>query len=245
MPGLDSIAARISAVDGFIVCPPSTTVLPTKPFEELLVPRPGSDGHDARLEIAGAQRRREPLLALPRLLVHVGELGLEDLAERGTERERSVVVVRMHMHLERGGVADDEERIADLSELAFEPLCVQIVPRDDEGRAVAVARELLVDRVDPEGVACDLDRRDLLAGHTGREPAHDLEQARAAGIDDTGLAKLVEQLGRPRDGLLATSDDPARNSSGASACTSGCSPSSAISRMTVRIVPSTGARRAP
>ena len=52
------------------------------PSKSSLFAVPGRDDDDSRLEVTGAQRRRQPLLALPRLLVHVGDLGLEDLAER-------------------------------------------------------------------------------------------------------------------------------------------------------------------
>ena len=145
-----------------------------------------------------------------RLLVHVGDLGLEDLAEPRSERDRGLVVVGVHVHLERGGVADDEERVADPAELALEQAGVQIVPLDDERRAVAIAGRLLVDGVHPERVARDRGRRDRLAGHPGGEPADDLEQARSTGIDHARLTELVEQLGSTGDGLLAASLDPAQ-----------------------------------
>ncbi len=48
--------------------------------------------------------------------------------------------------------------------------------------------------------------RQLLTGRDRREPAHDLEQPRSAGVDDTCFTQDVELLRCPFDGLLAARD---------------------------------------
>ena len=78
---------------------------------------------------------------------------------------------------------------------------------DDEDGAVAVARELLVDRVGARPL--ELGRRlgHRLAGDRGGDAAHELEQPRPARVDDARLAQHVELLRRPRDRLLAATDE--------------------------------------
>src|SRR5207247_10028263 len=105
-------------------------------------------------------------------------------------------------------IADDEQRIPELLELLLDSLAVEVVALDHESRAVAVGRELLVNCLDVELLA----RRGCfgqgLACRRRSQAAHDLEQARAARVDNPSLAQHLELLRRPRYGLFATLHEP-------------------------------------
>jgi hypothetical protein len=139
--------------------------------------------------------------------VHVRDLDPVDRALAHAERERGARVVGVDVDLERGVVADDEERVAEPLQLLLEAVRVEALALDDEDRAVAVLRQLLVDGVDAE--LLDLHGRvgERLAAHGCGDPAQELEQARAAGVDHARLAQHVEQLGRARQRLLALGDE--------------------------------------
>ena len=92
-------------------------------------------------------------------MVHVRDLDALDGAQRDRGRERRARVVRVDVHLERRVVADDEQRVAHLLERRLERRLIELVALDDEHRAVAVLRELLVDRVEAQRLARDLRRR--------------------------------------------------------------------------------------
>ena len=136
-----------------------------------------------------------------RLRVHVRDLDSLDRAARRADRERLAGLVGVHVHLHRRGIADDEQRVAELLELALELLALQAFALDHERRAVAELRELLVDRVEPERLA-GRRFRDRLAGRGRREPAHDLDETRAARVHDARVAQDVEHVLRAREGLL-------------------------------------------
>jgi hypothetical protein len=84
---------------------------------------------------------------------------------------------------------------------------VQILALDDEGRAVAIARELLMDRVDPDTDRLHGRVGQRLASHGRRDTAHDLEQAGATRIDDPGLPQDIEELRRLLHRALAPRND--------------------------------------
>ena len=143
------------------------------------------------------------------------------------------------------GVADDEQRVAEPLELLLERVRVELVALDHERRAVAEARQLLVDRLDADAPRLERRRRQLLAGHGRGDAAHELQQPRAARVDDAGVAEDVELLRRARDGLLAAADERrSRSVVDVGAVVAFASASSASSRMTESIVPSTGLRTA-
>ena len=136
-------------------------------------------------------RREQPFFPLLGLLVHVRNLDPIDRAGAGADRECGPRVVRVHVHLDRVGVADDEQRVADPIQLLFERVPVEVASLDHEHRAVAVSRELLMDGVEAQML---LDRRGLgkrFAAHGGRHAAHDLHQARPARVDD---ARILQHL---------------------------------------------------
>ena len=100
-------------------------------LEEPAVPVSRDDGDDAgrrALRRHVGDGREQPLLALARLLVHVRDLDAVDRADRAADRERRARIVGVHVHLDRGRVADDEQRVADLLELLLERLAIELVP---------------------------------------------------------------------------------------------------------------------
>ena len=86
--------------------------------------------------------------------------------------------------------------------------------------------------------------RQRLAGDRAGQPAEELDEPRAARVDDSRLAQDLELLGRAGHGLLPVPhelDEQLPERLGPAACRSA---SSASSRMTESIVPSTGRRTA-
>ena len=150
---------------------------------------------------------QQAFLALMRLLVHVRDLDAADRAARDTERQRAAGVVGVHVHLERRAIADDEQRVAELLELRFERIEIEVVAFDDEDRAVAVLRQLLMDRVDADLLLPFGRLGQRLAADGGCDAAHDLDEAGRAGIDDAGLAEHRQHLARRRHGLVAGRND--------------------------------------
>src|SRR6185503_6033901 len=104
-------------------------------------------------------------------------------------------------------VADNEQRVPEVLELLFDSIAVEVVALDHESGAVAVGRELLVNRLDVQLLACGGCCGQGLASRRRGEAAHNLEQARAARVDDAGLAQDVELFRRSRNRLLPTLDD--------------------------------------
>ena len=83
-----------------------------------------------------------------------------------------------------------------------------------------------------------------LAGQCGRDAANDLEQSRTARVDDPGFPENGELVRRARERVLATLDQLLRRRRGLEVGVAGTSASSASSRITESIVPSTGRRTA-
>ncbi len=139
-PPSESIARAKSPTAGVHRLPALDDVR-AEALEQAPVPVTGGnrdDRHGRRVR-DGVQ---QPLFALLRLLVHVRDLDAFDHADAGPDVERAAGVVRVDVDLERLGVADDEERVAELLELLLDCVAVQPVPFDDERRAVPVLREL-------------------------------------------------------------------------------------------------------
>ena len=183
------------------------------PLEEPAVAGAGDDGNDAGLErVVGVghvrHRPEEAAGALLRLLVHVRDLDALERPEARPRRERRPGLVRVDVDLQRGLVADDEQRVAEALELRLEDGRVETVTLDDEDGAVAELRELLVDRVEARLVR-RLGRclRQRLAGERGDEPADKLQQTRTAGIDDARLLEHRQLLRRARERVLAAQDE--------------------------------------
>src|SRR5207249_7339877 len=106
--------------------------------------------------------------------------------------ERAAGMIGVHVNLQRLRISDDEQRVTKLQQFVFDRLAVELVSLDHEGRAVPVLRELLVDGVGAQLLTFSGSLRKWLAGDRGGETAHDLQQTRAACVDDSGLAKHGE-----------------------------------------------------
>ena len=141
-------------------------------------------------------------------------------------------------------VADDEQRVAEPLELALERVGVELVALDEEGRAVAVAGELLVDRVDAGLLGSTAGARAAARRVArGDDAAHDLGEPGAARVDDAGLAEHVELLRRARDARPRRARR-ARAGARAAAARGWPRPPRRSRGSTVSIVPSTGWRTA-
>ena len=98
----------------------------------------------ARREPAGASRARSVWRCMFAISIPSSTPRAAPSAERGAG------IVGVDVHLQRGLVADDHQRVAELLELAPRARGVEPLALDDEDGAVAVAGELLVDRVDAD-----------------------------------------------------------------------------------------------
>ena len=132
--------------------------------------------------------------------MHVGHLDELDGAALAAERDRTLRLVGVHVHAQGRLAADDEDRVAELLELALEHTRVERFALDDEARAEAKTRELVADRLERRG----LRRRRAAAT---RETAHELDEPRRAGVDDARLAQDRQQLARPRHARVAAGED--------------------------------------
>ena len=121
----------------------------------------------------------------------------------GREREGGAGLVRVDMHLDRARAADDEERVAELRQLALELLGIDRLALDEEGRAVAVARELLMHGLERESARNRLELGERLAADVRRDPAQELQHAGSARIDHPGLSENVQLIGGRGEGALA------------------------------------------
>ena len=118
-----SMAATRSAADGFIDCPPSTICVAPELSNNARLPAPATTATTSlSADGASAHDVEKALLALLGLLVHVRDLDLLERADGGPERERRARIVRVHVHLDRGRVADHEQRVAERLELRLRAL---------------------------------------------------------------------------------------------------------------------------
>ena len=199
-----STAATMSAVAGFMDWPPSTQTAPRLSKSRRL-PAPAQTAttpHSRRLDGGG-----EALLAVGRLDVHVLDVDLLDHAHARAERERGTRLVRVEVHLDGAAGADDEERVAEAPELLLEPLGVDLVALDEERRAVAEARKLLVDRLARNRLEKRRRLRERLAADVRGDPTDDLEQAGGARVHDAGLPQDVELLRGAGESDVAVRDE--------------------------------------
>ena len=138
------------------------------------------------------------------------------------------------------GVPRHEERVAERLEPGVQGVEVELVALDEEDRAEAELGLLVVDRLLRELLGHLRRRRQRLAGETVEDASQQLDESRTARVDHARLPQLVEELRRPRTASSPRSIARASASTAGRLRTSGRSASSAISRMTVSIVPSTG-----
>src|SRR5258705_9367532 len=111
------------------------------------------------------------------------------------------------MNLDRARIADDEQGVTELLQLLLERFAIELLPFDEEHRAVAELRQLLVDRVVAQVL---LERRhlgDRLAGDRGGDAADELDEAGAAGVDDSGVLQDLQLVGGARERVLAAAHE--------------------------------------
>ena len=172
-------------------------------LEQLAVAVARHDRDDTRLRRRGFRHEGEQaLLALVRLLVHVRDLDPVDRAGVRPDRERGAGIVGVHVHLDGTRVTDDEQRVAELLQLSLERFAVEFLPFDQEHGAVAELRQLLMDRVVAQVLLDPRRLGDRFAGHGRGDAAHELEEACAARVDDTGVFQDLQLLRRAREGVL-------------------------------------------
>ncbi len=110
----------------------------------------------------------------------------------------------MDVHLQRRGVADHQDRVADLLEHADEVGGLQVRARDREVRAVVVLARLVLGQVEVADRRClvgELGR--VLSAQGGDQPGDDHGQPVGPGVDHARLAQDLELLGAALDGFLA------------------------------------------
>ena len=127
--------------------------------------------------------------------------------------ERPARLVGVDVDLQRARVADDEQRVAERLELGLERVGVEALALDHEHRAVAVARELLVDRLEARAP------RAPPATSGSASPAYAAARPRTISSSPAPPAsttpasrRIAELLGRAGDGLLAAAHERRRNS---------------------------------
>ena len=184
----------------------------------------------------------------------------ETIPASGEHGGRPVGIVGVDMDLERRLITDDEHRVAVALELGDEAPRLQTRSGDGEVGAVA-KRARLVLGVGHAGGGLVLDLRRLAAAQRADDPGQQHGERVAPGVDDSRLAQHREQIWAPLHGLIAGGERPLdhfgddgvlldrRLVSGPSRRTSMWASSdatrAAISRTTVRIVPSAGWRTEP
>ena len=174
-------------------------------LEEPAISVTGDDGHDVGRPL-DVGRLAQSLLTLRRLDVHVRDLDAFEHAERSPGPQGGARIVRVHVHLERRGVADDEEGVAEPHELALQGVRVEALALHDVDRAVAIARGLQVDRVDAQGLGGGSFGKRFAPDVRG-DAADDLDQPGGSRVHDACLTEDFELLLRLCDGLVSSDDE--------------------------------------
>ena len=117
--GTASIAARMSAADGFIDWPPSITRVAPRLSKRRLFPRPGHTATSPVTSVAAAvgapSSSRSSRCAVWWCMFAIST---PDHSDRRPQVQRFAGIVGVDVHLQGRLVADDEQRVADPLELA-------------------------------------------------------------------------------------------------------------------------------
>ena len=166
-------------------------------LEQRLEPLPRHHGDDPGV------RRRQAAFAGGDLLAHVGDvepLHVSGVLEHG---DGHLGLVGVDVDLQRGRVADDQHRVADLLEPPDEGARVESLPGDDEVGAIAEsAVEVMGTRLPGRLVMGDVGDRVELPAQPGDDPRQDHDQPVRSGVDDARLGEHVELLGGSLDRVL-------------------------------------------
>ena len=250
----DDHLGRGSRLDRSERCLPSTGSSSGRPRRSRAAPSSRRDGGCRRpattattpapVSRASGTASSSRSLALLRLLVHVRDLDAFDRADRGPERERLAGLVGVDVDLERARIADHEQRVAELLELGSSNSASRSPPRRRRPCSTGTATA-------PGGPhRCRPRARP-------RRPAAAARRTRGRERRERSRASLRRPRRRRRppcrtassSGVRATRSSPRATSFVSSAASDRCracaaSASSASSRITVSIVPSTGWRTA-
>ena len=193
-----SIAATISAVAGFIDCPPSTQTAPRLSKSRRL-PAPAQTATTPQTA-SSAIRIRSARSAVWTCMFLTSTSSITPTAVARSSARPGLVGVDVHLH--RARPADDEQGVAELR--AARPRArpgSTCSPFDEEGRAVAELGQLLVDRLERDRLEQRRGLGQLLAAHAGGDAANDLQEPGAPCVHDSRLLEDVELLrgGRQRD----------------------------------------------
>ena len=218
-PGVASIAARMSAVDGFIVWPPSITRAAPKLSNRRRLPAPGTTATTPVSSVrpgSGHGAREQPLLALLGLPVHVRDLDALDVADgrcRARARAPGSSVWTCTLSALGSPTTSSESPSGSSSRLELRR---RRAPRPRRRRRcssgtresswwTASTPASCASSAGASGIGSPASR--------GRDAADDLEQAGAARVDDAGLLQHGELLGRPGERVLAARDERLAGSS--------------------------------
>ena len=229
--GADSSAATRSAVDGFIVAAAVDDEAP-RLSKSRRFPSPADT---ATTDVALVRHRAAAGAPRARCVCWcMFAISTPSSAPRAMPSESARPgVVGVHVHLQGGAVADDQQRVADLLELRLERVCVEVVAFDDEHRAVAESRQLLVDRA-----RCRA--RLVRTGASGdRSPATAAAMPRTISTSPPRLHRRHLPRAAP-EAAPACARPRRRRRRRSTARSAFCFAASAIARIAVSIVPSTG-----
>ena len=198
----------MSAVEGFIVWPPSTIRVAPRLSNRRRLPSPATTATTPALAPPSGTRCEQPLLALLGLLVHVRDLDPLDrprAPSRARARRRGRRCGRAPSARSRRRRRAASRRAARAPPRARPRRAPR--PRPRRRCSSGSARAPGGPRRRPSSPAPTGASGSGLARDRRGEPAHDLEQPGAARVDDAGLAQDVEQLRRARERVLAALDE--------------------------------------
>ena len=209
-----SIASRICPTDGFIVCPPSITIALPSLREDLPVPAALRDRDERDVR----RRRLRRCVQLRRAIApaRAAWLCMSPISTRAPRRARPRARGRAPAPARPCGRAPWRPLVARRRAASRRAARAARGARRDRAPRPRRRRPCSSGTPTPRGgstprVSSSVDVRDLgqrLARQTVEDPRTISSEPRAARVDDAGLAQLVEQLGRPRDCVLAPRDDP-------------------------------------
>ncbi len=143
----------------------------------------------------------QPLLALAHLQMHVRDVQTRYLPRLREHRGRPLGLVRVHVHLQRRRVADDQHRVPELLQRRDEAPRAQPGAGDGEVRAEAVRARMMLGMADARGRVV-IELRRVVAAQRRNDAREDDRQPVTARVDHAGIAQRRQQLGATLDRLL-------------------------------------------
>ncbi len=169
-------------------------------LEEPAVPVAGTDGDDAARRVPRRSGSAPRAAAVWRCMFCTSTSSITPTAVASERAVPGSSVWRCTFTAPRPPTTSSESPISWSS--ASSESGIDLVALDEEGRAVAEPRELLVHGLERDRLEERRGLGQLLAADVRGDAADDLEQAGSAGVDDARLLEDVQLLGRPREGDL-------------------------------------------